>query len=941
MILPSPSSMTSPSPTTRTRKSPPSPLDLSALKPLVPGLRVEQSRQPQTRTRRAATSPVHANGLSSISVSDLSNDRSHDEVDIADADPTLRGGGGEFDGERTPRPGHIQLGGRGLSTSEDGEESVNASADATISSHRDQESRDTDLNRAGYHGDPGPKSLASRQAVEGYSSNREGEGASSVISPTSERVGRSATPHRMGSHRGGSFSTVSNAQPNPGCSPHLIRPSPSRRSSSDDLLSSTPSQPYSHPIPISSANPYNSTNHPHFLDPEAVSLMSRWVEEIVTCNFDLDRGPVVERRMMGREWGKGEKANVAFSAFPDTSLFQEGHITYSFKIRDTSPSHSSLALGGTDRRSRSSNDATNLLTNPLIRNHGDANEDPISSHLHPNNLATSSSPASYTLPPPRTPPSRPLSQPFFGSSSEAPDTPMTETILPTKMEVADDYRKWDGHGREWLYGFVWFEQRRDEGIARGYMQVSGSSRFGLWQREILRSFERMETDGLSFMIFPCLHSQRSMVILSHRPFPALFYSVLECLAPIYFEDGYTAFQAACKIIARWPDPTPGSHFKLPINDRLLNVKLPEGNEAPQLDPIAITSPHPVTDQRLLLASLPCISPLRAFSTFLPSLWHIWECVMLNESLLVIAPDPKQCSDIVWWIKDLLRPIPSSSADFRPYLHIHDLDFRLLVTAEKPQPGLILGVTNPFFRNAAGHWPNVINVLPAGGDRKPSQAGRSSIPEPAAGFVSKRKRHVSKDRVLLKRLEKLVAEGRYDGKSPLPCDSRSKLSDTDYSIPPPRNSDPAGNAALRAYFMQLTEKMLSPLNRYVNSLIPPSESMDGIKPFVLSDFLAHLKATAPNPLQFRPKGLTPKSKVEIEFYTKFCSSPGFAEWQTRQLNSLGEARSDLRIAAVSTLFSKQEPFVGRARSNSTTRTEEDSDFSSNRSSMSSRDTAPAS
>lgn len=35
----------------------------------------------------------------------------------------------------------------------------------------------------------------------------------------------------------------------------------------------------------------------------------------------------------------------------------------------------------------------------------------------------------------------------------------------------EEYRRWDERGREWLYGFVWFEQRRDKGIARGYMQV--------------------------------------------------------------------------------------------------------------------------------------------------------------------------------------------------------------------------------------------------------------------------------------------------------------------------------------------------------------------------------------------------------------------------------------------------------------------------------------
>lgn len=36
----------------------------------------------------------------------------------------------------------------------------------------------------------------------------------------------------------------------------------------------------------------------------------------------------------------------------------------------------------------------------------------------------------------------------------------------------------------------------------------------------------------------------------------------------------------------------------------------------------------------------------------------------------------------------------------------------------------------------------------------------------------------------------------------------------------RHLDHAGNEALRTHFIQLTEKMLSPLNRYVASLIPP-------------------------------------------------------------------------------------------------------------------------
>jgi hypothetical protein len=49
---------------------------------------------------------------------------------------------------------------------------------------------------------------------------------------------------------------------------------------------------------------------PPLVTPEVRERMSRWVKEIVVCNFDLERGPVVERRALGRRWGPGEKENV-------------------------------------------------------------------------------------------------------------------------------------------------------------------------------------------------------------------------------------------------------------------------------------------------------------------------------------------------------------------------------------------------------------------------------------------------------------------------------------------------------------------------------------------------------------------------------------------------------------------------------------------------------
>ncbi|WRT70225.1 uncharacterized protein IL334_007220 [Kwoniella shivajii] len=552
--------------------------------------------------------------------------------------------------------------------------------------------------------------------------------------------------------------------------------------------------------------------------------MNRWVKEVVVCNFDLERGPVVERRAGDRRWGQGEKENVAFSSFPDTSLFSEGSILFSFKIRHIPPDPSTL------HHPEPPSPMPDRVVKAVEEEMKDVKigDPPGEAEVLPGGGNGSGS----------------------GSGSGS----------VKQGDKAEEYRKWDERGREWLYGFVWFEQRRDKGITRGYMQ-------------------------------------KSLVILTHLPFPALFSAVLQKIAPVFFEHGYSALEAACHSIASWPDPTPDSILELPMMTDLLTVKLPDTTESPQIGKaFGVTSP---TLQQPILAALPTSTPLRAFASFLPSLWSLWECLILAEPVLIIAPDPKTCSEIVWWLRDLLRPIPPAG-DFRPYLHIHDHDFSLLVNSNKPQAGVIVGVTNPFFRNAASHWPNVISI-PSQRIRRVVQNGTSpaitatsspGLRDQPEGFLSRRHRSIQKDRILLKRLETLVAEGKLD--------------------------DPEGNEALKTHFQQLTERFLVPLNRYFQTLVPtlstPSPSVSpstlpaststststsisaastshtagAIRPFSLPNFLSHLRNHGPNPLLFKTKGLSMKSRVENDFYASFCMSSTFARWLEARVDSLGLA-----------------------------------------------------
>lgn len=102
-------------------------------------------------------------------------------------------------------------------------------------------------------------------------------------------------------------------------------------------------------------------------------------------------------------------ATSAFSSFPDTSLFTEGSIQFSFKIRDVPPSPASLAFPEPPSPQP------------------DRTGGPVLKHNRGHSLS---------------------------------------------RERAAEYRVWDERGREWLYGYVWFQQKKDKSISRGYMQVS-------------------------------------------------------------------------------------------------------------------------------------------------------------------------------------------------------------------------------------------------------------------------------------------------------------------------------------------------------------------------------------------------------------------------------------------------------------------------------------
>ncbi|KAA1467559.1 DUF1630-domain-containing protein [Dentipellis sp. KUC8613] len=374
-----------------------------------------------------------------------------------------------------------------------------------------------------------------------------------------------------------------------------------------------------------------------------------------------------------------------------------------------------------------------------------------------------------------------------------------------------------------LYGFSYFSQRKDASSKRGY-------------------------------------EQRSIVILTHRPYPALFHSILSKLGPLYQSHGDPILEVASHNVANWSAPLPGTTVELGFLGSVLHAELPESLDEQQLSSSAHLHSQTDQDWHILACAPPSIPPpLSLFEAALSHLWSIWECLVLCEPILVFGPSPAMTSQAVWWLRDLFRPIPWPS-DFRPFFTIHDKEHNALVNDMPPKAGLLLGVTNPFFEVACKHWPHVLSLGKA--RSKTVKDASTQVAGPPPGWKTlTHKRYISKDRQLLQQMEAACKGG-------------------------PQAQDEA-STILRRHFSSRTAALLVPLNRYLNTLIPPpSETMRArgktlrLKPFNNANFLVSLK-TYGSPLPFR------SSTKQREFYERWLRTPAFGLWLARQEETVSQ------------------------------------------------------
>lgn len=468
---------------------------------------------------------------------------------------------------------------------------------------------------------------------------------------------------------------------------------------------------------------------------------------------------------------------------------------------------------------------------------------------------------------------------------------------------------------KFMYGYVLFRQKADSTRKRGFMQ-------------------------------------KSIVILSHLPYPGLFLRMVSILGSGYFEvsnndrlkePGNFFLEDAYNQTNFWQKPIPGNIVSLNFMGMNLKVDIPAKTSSNELGSVQLLESSGFisrsvqvskkfagrqrslgTTAEQILAGIPCTllfptgflaylptscpqidtqisssfskipspyfdlellsNPIHEdmpgtslgmffrFKDILEDAWTIWELLIVGESIAVIGKSQCVVSECVWWLTDLIKPIPFCG-DFRPYFTIQDTDFKKFCkyqnTSLEKKQCLIIGATNPYFLKAFENWPHILKVgftqtssksVPYSNDNSPEIStkkelrylSRSSSPVMGGlnnskgpkdineGLITNYRAFLRKDKNLIKILREAYAEGiqqrlpaakktfaqsvssMFSVKSNSASESHHKVfNERGVSTKQKRYKGFVLNELLRRYFVDLTENFLAPLNRYFVTLMPSS------------------------------------------------------------------------------------------------------------------------
>uniref|UniRef100_A0A1A8QAM4 DENN/MADD domain containing 6B n=1 Tax=Nothobranchius pienaari TaxID=704102 RepID=A0A1A8QAM4_9TELE len=388
-----------------------------------------------------------------------------------------------------------------------------------------------------------------------------------------------------------------------------------------------------------------------------------------------------------------------------------------------------------------------------------------------------------------------------------------------------------------FFGYVYFRQVKDVSVKRGYFQ-------------------------------------KSLVLVSKLPYTHLFHSLLQIVAPEYFEKLEPCLETVCNEMDQWPAPTPGQMLNLPVLGVILQVRIPSKTDKPAGSPVRQTLKETLVPAPVLLQTIHELDMFKCFQSVLFHLQMMWELMLLGEPLVVMAPSPTVCSETILALVSSISPL-KFCCDFRPYFTIHDSEFREYTTRTQAPPNVVLGVTNPFFIKTFQNWPHVVRLgdIRMAGDLpkqvKVKNLSKLKTLDTKPGIYTSYKSFLHKDKIFVKRLLKGIQRKR-------PSEVQS--------------------AILRRHLLELTQSFIIPLERYMASLMPlqrsvtPWKTPPQIRPFNQDEFLSTLDHAGPQ--------LTSLLRGDwMGLYRKFFRSPNFDGWYRQRHKEMTQKLESLHLEVI--------------------------------------------
>eukprot|EP01101_Sappina_pedata_P009156 TRINITY_DN5252_c0_g1_i1.p1 TRINITY_DN5252_c0_g1~~TRINITY_DN5252_c0_g1_i1.p1 ORF type:complete len:620 (+),score=174.32 TRINITY_DN5252_c0_g1_i1:193-1860(+) len=397
-----------------------------------------------------------------------------------------------------------------------------------------------------------------------------------------------------------------------------------------------------------------------------------------------------------------------------------------------------------------------------------------------------------------------------------------------------------------IYGYVFFRQKKDSSIQRGYLQ-------------------------------------KSVVLLSHRLLPRLYEKILNTIAPTFFQMDIALLESTYINRLSWPEYREGEKYELPVMGIVIHYEIPSRNGSTS----ASSGPNTpyiksISDSPSALLSQVAQYPLeekvsfRLFRKVISNMWSLWEIVLTCQPLLVVSDSPSVSSEAVVTLTKLIHPL-KFGGDFRTYFTINDPDFKTFSEKHDEDiiPPAIIGVSNPYFLKVFQNWTNTLSLsVELGGNKVNSLSSLLAysrdhmIPSTTSfgtadihnHFISKSKPLVDED----KQISRSFIKAKF-----------SYLSKNEIEDVCQKNDD-----LLLSHFYKMTTDFIKPLDDFFNTLIPSYESIvdpsqqPRLRKFDPEAFLATLSPNTPFSIF---DAFNNGKKQRSELYRKFFLTPTWERW----------------------------------------------------------------